>query len=236
MIINFFQPWISLIAIIFFLALGYFLCIFKINKDNKRRAAEFYKISAESFYDNLFAYALFTIGKSIIIKEHHQSYNLLGHIYEKLGLHDLEAEAFYQARRFIFNNSSLTTEKYNQDVTYYFYRESLAYTKANNWEFAYLRSNNAVNMIQSKKLPIYVDDKNIEVELRIIRMISSLHFFSGKEAFEKSQIDAYWLKENSTDDFTKKLSLSMNNISTFIANNDFTRILLERCFGKIFSN
>lgn len=236
MIDNFTQLFLIFIAIIFLIAFGFFIFKLKINRDNKRKAAEFYKISAELFFNNSYAYSLFTLGKSIVIYEHHQSYNLLGHIYEKLGLYDLEAEAFYRARRVAYYINPLATDRYNQEVTYYFYRESLAYTKTKNWEFSYLRSDQAIKMIHTENLSAFVDDKNIEVELRVIRMISSLFFFKGKEAFEKSQDDASWLRNNSTDNTLKILGESLNEASSFVNDNEFSRILIERCFGKIYPN
>ncbi|MFH0990060.1 MAG: hypothetical protein V1799_08600 [bacterium] len=81
--------------------------------------------------------------------------------------------------------------------TYYYYRSAWAYSKAGNWEFAFIRSDTAVTCIQKGSLPRYLGNADYEDEVREMRMVSCLHHFHGTQAFESARPDIDWILSNS---------------------------------------
>jgi len=204
-------------------------------KIKKAKAKNLYRDAYLLYENESYGNSLRLIGEAIGNSPHREMFNLLGHIYDKLQLFNEEADSFHDARCFYTGKYSINSEFYDQDMTFYFYRESFAYMKFEDWEFAYLRSNEALGLIRSKKIPSIVDEKNFEQELVAIRMVSSLYHFKSKDAFEKTKADALWLQMNSPDNLLRDLSKNLSEMPT-IVDDTYYQLFLNRYFGRISKN
>ncbi|MGH8015075.1 MAG: hypothetical protein ACREBV_02675 [Candidatus Zixiibacteriota bacterium] len=185
-----------------------------IRKSRIENAKKLYSCAYSTFVDGNYAHALAILGEAAGNRKHPQIYNLMGHIYEKLNMHELEARSFFEAHREIFKNFSFTRpNSYPQDITYFYYRESLAHSRTNNWEFTYMRADTALKMIRRKEIPAMVDGVNFEQELVALRMMSALSHLKGTVALEVLRADGQWLVARTTNQLLKDLAQAILDIS-----------------------
>lgn len=91
----------------------------------------------------------------------------------------------------------------------YYYREARSLLKCGNYEFAFLRSRAAVELIDSGHLPKQAADVAHYEHLRALRMISSLNHLKGTEGWAAARIDAEWLQTKATVPIVKELSAAI---------------------------
>jgi tetratricopeptide (TPR) repeat protein len=92
---------------------------------------------------------------------------------------------------------------------YYYYRECQGFLRADNWEFAFLRSRDAIGLIETKHLPSSLDDLHCEAELRALHMVAALHHLRGSEAWHAAREQGAWLAANARDPRLQQLGKSI---------------------------
>ena len=235
MITTLYHFYLLLAIIILSFFIGWFSYRQYLIKIKKAKAKNLYRVSYLLYENGSYVNSLRLVGEAIGNSPHREMFNLLGHVYDKLQMFNEEADAFHDAIRYYTGKYIFWPEFYDQAMTFYWYRESFAYIKSENWELAYLRSNEALSLIRSKKIPSIVDEKNFEQELVAIRMVSSLYYFKGKDAFEKTRADALWLQMNSPDHLLRDLSKNLSEMPT-IVDDTYYQLFLNRYFGRISKN
>jgi tetratricopeptide (TPR) repeat protein len=201
------------------LALGYFI-FSKINRKTcMKNAGNLYDFGKRMYDDQEYFLALESLHQSIGFYKYYETYNLIGHIYDEMGQHNLAAHAFDEARWLSW--------RFNLEyVTYSFYRSSFSYAKANNWEFSYTRANEGLQSIIKGVIPKASDGLDCEEKLRSCRMVSSLHHLNGTNAFDSAIGDAAWLLSNSKDKIN--ISIAKGILGVKFISDDFLEELTSK--------
>ena len=125
-----------------------------------------------------------------------------GIVWGSLERWNLAAEAFRQARNLAgYGPASpypLSDRIPNPDeVCEFFHRESHAHARDSNWEFAYIRSREALYLIREGRLPGYIEYGVCESWIRLVHMVAAIEFVEGSELISTAQEDANWIVANS---------------------------------------
>ena len=121
--------------------------------------------------------------------ERHEPYGLIAQVLDGMEQFDSAAGYWLDAR------TAARSQAVNRQI-YYYYREAWSFLKDRNYEFAYLRSRSALELVDSGHLPKSSTDFEYYEHLRAIRMISSLQHLKGTQGWAAATIDAEWLKAN----------------------------------------
>jgi hypothetical protein len=149
--------------------------------------------------------SLVLLAKASGMVESHEIYNAMAIAWTNLACFDLAGEAYRKARHTIWQPSLRSAingvgpkqPAPAQQVCEYFYHESLALARHGSWEFAFLRSNEAIKMIEEQILPRWTEYGDCESWLRLIRLISAMHYLQGSDALTHIESDAQWLLKHS---------------------------------------
>ena len=126
------------------------------------------------------------------------AYHTLGIVWGSLERWDLAADSFYRGVCLARGSNFYHYPGHPEESVCEFYaRESLSHARSLNWEFAYLRSREALYLIREGRLPRYVEFGDCESWLRLIRMVAAVQFLEENEALSSAQEDAKWILENS---------------------------------------
>ncbi len=250
-----FYVFISIVIILFIgFKIGRYNKKKEINKNNLNEAERLYKWALDTFKTKDFTKALHLALQSASVFENHESYNLIGHIYNELNRNDLEAEAFDKAR---WNFMLLKCKKEIEKEPYYYYRAAHAYFRKESYEFSFLRSESGINYIALDKECRFIDDFDTEAELRAIRLLSIFKLLSEKtknnptqfhdnqvnkntdifivgkmtinEANKLANDDANWLLNKSNSDLHNKIA------KTYLEMNDVSKELYFKLFGSVYN-
>lgn len=222
-----------LIALATFLA-GFGIAWLIVNRkqqDRNYQHAVYLYEQAKSYFDqNDWTMALVSLAEAKAYWETHEICNLMALAFEKLNRFD---DAAYYYDRVISPNF----ERKSNYQTYYYYRSALAYSKAGNWEFAFIRSNTAITSVQQGAFPRYIQDADYEDELRAIRMVSILHHFHGTQAFELARPDIDWILSNSNSKF-RSLASSLQEVNKSIPliAKEFDKLTIDPIIESIHRN
>lgn len=216
----------SLLVLSFFL--GGLLAKRRLNAQRSKRAKELYSYAESAFNQGQYVRALAQVCEATGNMKYPQMLWLMGDIYDKMGLYDWEARCFFEAHWTYYESwpaSSKTT--YSEDVTYFYYRESRAHSRADDWEFSYIRANEAIQMIRAHQIPAMVDGEDYEQEMVAFRMMATLHHLRGTEAFEKSRADAQWLVDHSTKQLLRNIGIGVLTASDLLHNGKLEGLLWQ---------
>jgi hypothetical protein len=149
----------------------------------------------------------------------HPAHNLLGDLLEKLG-NPAGAASEWRAAR---HQPGVSADW----EVYYYYREARAFVEADNWEFAFLRSRDAILFVGKGDLPSVVDDIECEAQLRAIHMYAALHHLRGSEALAQARAQATWLKERAKDSSLRDLGRTLDESLHHWTGNDDRKPLAQ---------
>ena len=147
--------------------------------------------------------ALFHLSLSIGRAPSFEAYDALGTVWGRLKRWDLAAEAYRRARNLAGYGPGSPYDKSrecipnSEEVCRLFEQESLAHARDFNWEFAYLRSREALHLIREGRIPTYLSHGDGESWIRMIHMVATIQFLEREEAISVAKEDAYWILENS---------------------------------------
>lgn len=185
---------------------GYLLLILGRSRDkakaDMRVSERHYAYAVSLVQQGDFEEAIMYLGLSIGTRPSHEAYNTLGHVWGSLDRWDLAADAFSHARGFAGygpDNPNISRDSIDhpEEVCRYFLEEASAYARDSNWEFAYMRSQTVLDLIQAGQLPRYIDEGDCESWIRVVHMLAAVQFLKGREAISAAKKDANWLLENS---------------------------------------
>lgn len=132
-----------------------------------------------------------------------EAYNALGTVWGCLERWDLAADAFRRARYLAGYGPgspyppSRDRIPHPDEVCEFFQRESHAHARDSNWEFAYIRSREALYLIREGRLPRYIEYGDCESWIRLVHMLAAVQFLEGSEAISSAGEDANWILANS---------------------------------------
>lgn len=145
-----------------------------------------------------------------------EAYNSLGIVWSRLKRWDCAAEAFRCARHLA--GYGLDKIPYPEEVCELFNKEAEAHARGSQWEFAYIRSREALYLIREGQLPRYVEYGDCESWLRLVRMVAAVKYLKMEEAVTSAQEDANWILAKSRVSGYKKLAnivlINLNDFST----------------------
>jgi len=134
--------------------------------------------------------SLVILGEASGAVESHEIYNAMAVAWTNLGRYDLAAEAYRKARTTLWRQSpDLKHRATAEQVCEHFYQESLAFARHGNWEFAFLRANEAIRMIENEMLPRWSEYGDCESWLRLVRLISAMHYLKGSDALASGETE-----------------------------------------------
>jgi hypothetical protein len=105
----------------------------------------------------------------------YEAWYIVGLLLSNIGSFNLASSAFHEAKHIAddWNNRGRTSRP---DLSAHAReREAVTYARECNWEFAWLRSADALDLVSARKLPAEVDGKSIEFRLRLIRLIAAIN-------------------------------------------------------------
>jgi hypothetical protein len=132
----------------------------------------------------------------------HECFNLVAGVLDDMGHTDAAADYWARAR-------SAARQQARDEQASYYYREAKSFLRGRNYEFAYLRSKAAIELIELGEMPGNVDNRDFHQHLRAVRMISSLHHLRGSEAWKAAMVDAVWLQSQASEATLAKLGASI---------------------------
>jgi hypothetical protein len=169
--------------------------------------------------DGAWVLSLVLLGKASGAVESHEIYNAMAVAWTNLARYDLAAEAYRNARHTIWQPSLRSSidgvgpkhAATAQQVCEYFYDESLALARHGSWEFAFLRSNEAIKMIEKQMLPRWTEYGDCESWLRLVRLISAMHYVKGADTLKCVESDAQWLlKHSRVEGYTEMAMMALS--------------------------
>ncbi|HXF48822.1 MAG TPA: hypothetical protein VNL73_05290 [Verrucomicrobiae bacterium] len=217
----------ALLLVMAFASAGIFLLgrWFSSKKDRRQRFESSKKLYEEAYLlhkEGRKTEALVIASRALGEFETHETCNLIGHIVEELGEHRA-ASSFWSKARWCPGVPP-------DWKVYYYYREARAFEKEKNWEFALLRSRDAITMVEKGHLPAEVNGVNYEEQLRAILMYASLNHLHGSEGWEAAKQQAEWLKKNAKNSLLQRCGHSLSSADeariamTELLDNDIERL------------
>jgi hypothetical protein len=145
------------------------------------------------------------------------AYRTLGIVWGALKRWDLAADSFYRGICLARGPNFSHYPGYPEERVCEFYaRESLSHARSSNWEFAYLRSREALDLIREGLLPRDVESGDCESWLRLIRMVAAVQFLEENEALSSAQEDAKWILANSrVSGYDRLANIVLCNLADF---------------------
>ena len=161
---------------------------------NEQRCNEHYQKARILYGEGRIDDAIFALGVAIGANPQPEIYQLLGHLYSGKGEFGKAATAFFDGRMLVERELGLLPARIPETVIVFLHDEALAYLRADDWEFARIRSHLALTDIEFGRAPRYSSYGDSESWLRLIRMIATLQ---ENLDFHSAQADARWLHEKS---------------------------------------
>ncbi len=190
---------------------------------NEQRCKAHYQQARTLYGEGRIDDAIFALGVAIGANPQPEIYQFLGHLYSAKEEFEKAAIAYCDGRWLVESELGLLPARIPETVTGFLYDEALAYLRADNWEFARIRSQRALSDIEFGRAVRYSSHGDSESWLRLIRMIAAL-----QENFDlcSAQADASWLKEKSivegySDIYIPVLSATQTDTRT-------AKVVLER--------
>lgn len=138
---------------------------------------------------------------------------MVGKILDLLKRPDLAALAYGDARSLCYgpNCPYIGLSIYHNMASTYFWMEAYAFASAENWEFAFLRSNQALYEIERGKFPRMNGNHDIESSLRVVRMMSAPLTSKIDKKHDLARSDAKWIIMHSKAEDDRNLAISILN-------------------------
>lgn len=185
----------------------YYFCKKRFVNSLKEQSTFYYKSAVQHYKNDKYLFCLCDLYQSIGSYKNHQAFNFLGIVWGHLDNYYMSAECYFEA--FLLTGLAFDSYKFfNANMIYspelavtYLQQESTAHLRNNNWEFAFLRSNHAIELIVNKKAPRFVEYGDCESWLRLNRLVAAAQLvFNSTDPIQKYidslEIDALWLKYN----------------------------------------
>lgn len=128
-----------------------------------------------------------------------QTFNVIGLIYDRLNEAELAAYAFDEAERYGKSHN-------DKDTLYFYYRGALAYLRSGSAEFAYIRSQTAIEFYEHGK---FSTEPEVLEHLHVCRMISAMQHLKGTDALNTASKDAHWLLKNGNRQEHKDMAMGV---------------------------
>jgi hypothetical protein len=135
--------------------------------------------------------------------DRHECYDVIAAALDEIDLLAAAADYWHRAR-------TSSSRQASAQQAYYYYREAKSFLRARNFEFAYLRSDAAIGLIELGDIPSRVGERDYLQHLRGVRMVSSLHHLNGTAASKAALADAVWLQSRASDKTLAQLGASMS--------------------------
>lgn len=183
-------------------ALGWIACASRRRNLEFKESQRIYSEAVAQAKAGQWVYSLALFGEALGHYNSHSILDAIGAVWNQLGHYSLAADAYRRARHLVWNlphsRSATLRNRTNAELAADFYaRESLAYARDGNWEFAYLRSHIALQMIEDNLLPRWVEYGDCESWLHLTRLVAALNHLPPDEALASAKADALWLTTNS---------------------------------------
>jgi hypothetical protein len=201
--------WIILSVVVAAYALGVYVTK---KKERKRRGIacqQLYQEALNCHNGSLPIQALMIASHALGEMDRHECYNIIGATLDQMK--DFSESSTY------WRHARVAARQQDPDSqVYYYYREVRSFMRDSNYEFAHLRSKNAIALIASVSIPLPRDAVTYYHHLRAFHMISALNHLHGMQAWETARVDAQWLQANAED-------LSLKDLASSIARADGAR-------------
>ena len=192
------SSWPVLIAGLGF-GLGFVLAARRQASLSRTRSGRTYSYAVSAYRHRDWTLALSFASESIGQKPSHEGYNLLGSVWGQLERYEEAAQAFFDARHSVGYGPQITEGfSLRQEVCFYFTEESLAFARDRNWEFAFIRANDALSLIAEGRLVRYGEFGDYESWLRMTRLVAAVNHLKGEAAVRVAIEDAHWLLKHSS--------------------------------------
>ena len=178
---------------------------FALRADNQRRremCAQLYDVAVAQRAASKPMEAAVTAAEAAGYVSRHECHSVIAQAFDDIDCPQPASEYWSRAR-------AAARQQANGEQAYYYYREARSFLRAQNAEFAYLRSEAAIELIELGHIQPTIDGRDYVQYLRAVRMISSLQHLKGTEAWNAAMADAVWLQRNATDKTLADLGASV---------------------------